>query len=90
MAAIRWTHWEDARNVYGVAPDGWARNPWDNTGVQYGLPGAARRHTSTAQEFLDLNARVGTWKEAQDMVQEGQPFLPTGGFDPWSVRATCA
>ena len=26
MAAIRWTHWEDARNVYGVAPDGWARN----------------------------------------------------------------
>ena len=20
------------------------------------------------------------------MVQEGQPFLPAGGFDPWSMR----
>ena len=37
MAAVKWTHWEDARNVYGVGPDGWARNPWDNVGVQYGL-----------------------------------------------------
>jgi Tannase-like family of unknown function (DUF6351) len=85
MAAIRWTHWEDARNVYGVAPDGWARNPWDNTGVQYGLQALRDGHLTPVQ-FLDLNARVGTWKEAQDMVQEGQPFLPTGGFDPWSSR----
>jgi hypothetical protein len=85
MAAIRWTHWDDARNVYGIAPDGWARNPWDNTGVQYGLQALRDGHISPA-EFLDLNAQVGTWKEAQAMVQEGQPFLPAGGFDPWSSR----
>jgi Tannase-like family of unknown function (DUF6351) len=85
MAAIRWTHWDDARNVYGVGPDGWARNPWDNIGVQYGLQALRDSHITPA-EFLDLNARVGTWKEAKDMMQEGQPFLPVGGFDPWSSR----
>jgi hypothetical protein len=85
MAAVKWTHWDDARNVYGVKPDGYARSPWDNVGVQYGLQ-ALRDGKLTPAEFLDLNAKVGTWKEAEDMVQEGQPFLPTGGFDPWSSR----
>ena len=73
------------RNVYGVRADGWARSPWDNVGVQYGLKALVDGHITPA-EFLDLNARVGTWKEQEDMVQEGQPFLPTGGFDPWSAR----
>ena len=53
--------------------------------MQYGLQALSDGHISP-QEFLDLNARVGTWKEAQDMVQEGQPFLPASGFDPWSSR----
>ena len=66
-------------------PDGWARNPWDNVGVQYGLQ-ALRAGRITPQEFLDLNARSAAWKEAQDMVQEGPPFLPGSGFDPWSAR----
>jgi hypothetical protein len=85
MAAVKWTHWDDARNVYGVLPTGYARDPWDNTGVQYGLQALRDGHI-TPPEFLDVNARVGSWKEPQDMVQEGQPFLPTGGFDPWSSR----
>jgi hypothetical protein len=85
MAAVKWTHWDDARNVYGVLPNGFARDPWDNTGVQYGLEALRDGHI-TPQEFLDLNAKVGSWKEPQDMVQEGQPFLQTGGFDPWSAR----
>jgi hypothetical protein len=85
MASVKWTHWDDLRNVYGVGPDGFARNPWDNVGVQYGLQALRDGHI-TPQEFLDLNARVGTWKEARDMVQEGQPFLPVGGFVPWSSR----
>ena len=32
-----WTHWDDLRNIYGVLPNGDARIPWDNVGVQYGL-----------------------------------------------------
>jgi hypothetical protein len=92
MAAVHWTHAEDLRNIYGVDPDGYARNTFDNVGVQYGLK-ALTDGNITSQEFLDLNARVGTWKEAKDMVQEAFPFpsppppLPPQrpGFDPWSA-----
>ena len=65
--------------------DGYARQTWDNVGVQYGLK-ALTDGNITPQEFLDLNARVGSWKDPGQMVQEGQPFLPVGGFDPWSSR----
>ncbi len=86
MAAVHWTHWEDLKNIYGVDPStGYARMTWDNVGVQYGLQALKDGHI-TPQEFLDVNAKVGSWKDPQNMVQEGQPFLPSGGFDPWSSR----
>jgi Tannase-like family of unknown function (DUF6351) len=85
MAAVKWTHFDDLRNIYGVGPNGYARQTGDNVGVQYGLQ-ALREGKITPAEFLDLNARVGSWKDPQDFVQEGQPFLPTGGWDPWSSR----
>src|SRR2546425_7577284 len=37
ILAIRWTHYDDLRNVYGVDSTGAARPTWDNVGVQYGL-----------------------------------------------------
>ncbi|MER6946283.1 DUF6351 family protein [Nonomuraea sp. NPDC000554] len=83
---VQWTHWDDLRNVYGVAPDGYARSTWDNVGVQYGLR-ALVDGVITPAEFLDVNARVGSWKEAADMVQEGCPFTECAtDFDPWSAR----
>jgi len=85
MAAVHWTHWEDVKNVYGVGPDGYARQTWDNVGVQYGLK-ALTDGRITPPEFLALNARVGSWTDPDEMVQEGEPFLPFGGFDPWSAR----
>jgi hypothetical protein len=85
MAAVHWTHWEDVKNIYGVGPDGYARQTWDNVGVQYGLK-TLKDGNITPQEFLDLNARVGSWKDPGQMVQEGRPFLPVGTFDPWSSR----
>jgi hypothetical protein len=86
MAATHWTHWEDLKNIYGVGDNGYARQTWDNVGVQYGLRALTDGHI-TPQEFLDLNARIGSWKDPQDIVQEGEPFLPVGGVpDPWSSR----
>ena len=90
MAAVKWTHWDDLRNVYGVGPNGYARVPSDNVGVQYGLR-AVKDGNVTPAEFLKLNATVGTWKETSDMVQEGCPFFPTFGcltppLDFWSRR----
>ena len=90
VAEIEWTHFGDMINVYGVADDGYARNPWDNVGVQYGL-GAVAVGDITPLEFLKLNAVVGGWKNEPDMVQEGSPFYPPGvidlsNWDPWSAR----
>ena len=42
---VEWTHWGDTRNIYGTGDDGFARVPWDNVGVQYGLQALRRgRH----------------------------------------------
>src|SRR5690606_15956859 len=67
---VDWTHWDDVRAAYGVDPStGFARVPWDNVGVQYGLRAVADG-TITPEEFLDLNARVGSWKEPGETVPE--------------------
>ncbi len=84
--ATQWTHYEDAKQIYGVDEDGYARRTWDNVGVQYGLT-ALYDGLISPQEFLDLNARAGSWKETRDIIQEGQPYLPDGeGFDIHSAR----
>ena len=97
IAAIRWTHWDDLRNIYGVDATGAARSTWDNVGVQYGLR-SLQEGNITLEEFLQLNWSVGGWKQPSEMVQEGFPFFGTssaeitkaltvpGYFDPWSRR----
>ena len=72
--STEWTHFADAINLYGVAADGFAANTWDNIGVQYGLS-ALTTGFLTVDEFLDLNANVGSWKNEPEMIQEGCPFL---------------
>ena len=64
----------DLVNIYGTDETGFARVPWDNVGVQYGLA-AVTSGTITPAQFLDLNANVGSWKRSADMVQEGCPFV---------------
>jgi hypothetical protein len=86
--SVDWTHAGDLVNIYGVDASGFARTPWGNAGVQYGLQ-ALTNSTITPAEFLDLNAQVGSWKKTEDIVVEGFPFV--GGFspaefDPWSAR----
>lgn len=89
QAAVAWTHWEDAVDVYGRDPQtGFARSTWDNVGVQYGLQALLDHHITPA-EFLDLNAQIGGWKQQQDMVQEGCPFIASAcpsDIDVWSAR----
>jgi hypothetical protein len=88
VEGVEWTHWADMVNVYGVDDYGFARVPWDNVGVQYGLQ-ALHDGVITPEEFLHLNANVGSWKESRDIVLEGFPFLGDdffGDFDPWSSR----
>jgi hypothetical protein len=85
---VEWTHAGDLVNIYGVDETGFARTPWGNAGVQYGLQALTNGVISPA-EFLDMNAQVGSWKRTEDIVPEGFPFAgdfsPTN-FDPWSAR----
>jgi hypothetical protein len=95
IAGIQWTHYDDLRNIYGVDAEGQPRTTWDNVGVQYGLKSLKLGHITPA-EFLDVNAKVGGWKQPKQMVQEGFPLLPgitpamviadPTLFDPWSRR----
>jgi len=90
IAAVHWTHFEDIVNIVGRRPDGYARNYWDNVGVQYGLQAVASGQV-TPDEFLWVNHSIGGWKDESQMVQEGCPFFPPGcsnpaNWDPWSQR----
>ncbi len=90
QASVEWTHFADAVNSYGLRPDGYARRTWDNVGVQYGLQAVADGSISP-EEFLHLNATVGSWKDQSEMVQEGCPFVEQlcedpEQIDPWSMR----
>jgi len=86
IATIEWTHFADIVNIVGRDTDGYARNYWDNVGVQYGLEAVATGKIFP-QEFLMLNAMIGGWKEERDMIQEGLPFFPYAtDWDPWSRR----
>jgi hypothetical protein len=90
LSGVRWTHWDDARDVYGVDEDGWARTTWDNVGVQYGKDAVANGGI-TPEEFLHLNAFIGGWRHPSEMVPAGCPFDPQrcetpAEFDPWSSR----
>ncbi|MBB5791619.1 DUF6351 family protein [Jiangella mangrovi] len=55
-------------NVYGTDPaTGFARRPLDNVGIQYGLT-TLNDGTITAEQFLDLNERVGGFDDDANVV----------------------
>lgn len=64
---VKWTHWNDLANIYGTGADGHAPSPIDNVGVQYGL-GALLKGQIGKDEFLRINACVGSWKEPSQFV----------------------
>ena len=74
LAAVKWTHWDDLRNVYGVDADGYAKVPWDNVGVQYGLEALNDGNIDPAEFLVELDRRE--LERLKDMVQEGCPFFP--------------
>lgn len=95
---VNWTHWGDLENIYGTDENGDAPSTWDNVGVQYGLQSLVAGDISLEQ-FLDINAKIGGWKQSYEMVPEGYPFSlwneiqhlvgpapDPADFDPWSIR----
>jgi Tannase-like family of unknown function (DUF6351) len=56
---VRCTYQDNLVNVFGIDPKtGFARNPFDNVGVQYGLH-ALNEGKISFEQFIEVNARVG-------------------------------
>ena len=67
-------------NVFGRDPaTGFARRPYDNAGVVYGL-GAFEDGAITAEQLIDLNAEIG------GLDEDGQPVPERTRADPEAVR----
>lgn len=84
---VKWTHWNDLGNIYPRDENGFAPNSWDNVGVQYGLESLVAGDLSV-QEFQQINACVGGWKQPQDMRSVNYPWdltAPMNTFDPWDA-----
>lgn len=64
-----WNHWQDNRDFYGTDAEGRGQVPTSNVGVQYGL-NAWKDGRITAQHFLDINRKVGSWKFQSEFRQE--------------------
>ncbi|MFV2057128.1 MAG: DUF6351 family protein [Thiohalomonadales bacterium] len=82
---VKWTHWNDLFEIYPVDANGYAANSWDNIGIQYGLL-ALRRGDISKQQFLDLNACVGGWKQPAEMRKGDYPWdqeASQNQFDTW-------
>lgn len=63
------TIFDVSANIYGRDPaTGFARRPFDNEGVQYGLA-ALNAGTITPAQFLELNANVGGYDQDGNYVQ---------------------
>src|SRR5262249_7967059 len=64
--------------VWGYRPDGFAKRPFDNVGVQYGL-GALAAGTITPEQFVDLNSKIGgvdidnQFQAARSVADPGSP-----------------
>lgn len=59
MIKPRCTYADNSINVFGIDPaTGFARIPWDNVGVQYGLK-ALNDGIITFDQFVELNTRIG-------------------------------
>ena len=87
---VQWSYFEDLKGFYGTDAHGYARIPWDNVGVQYGLR-ALQRGQIDAEQFLRLNARVGSWKPVAEMERERFWILRGASsdlqdFSPWSAH----
>ena len=67
---VRCTYQDALINVFGRDPvTGFARRPFDNVGVQYGL-GAFNKGAITFAQFLDVNERIGGFDINGNVVAE--------------------
>ncbi|MDM0117617.1 DUF6351 family protein [Variovorax sp. J22R133] len=87
FADVKWTHFNDLANIYGIDAQGFAPIPIDNVGVQYGLK-ALKDGAISTQEFLRINACAGSWKEQDQFLNWLLP--PTDPFDSRNMQRSAS
>jgi Tannase-like family of unknown function (DUF6351) len=87
---VRCTYQDNLVNVFGRDPNtGFARNPFDNVGVQYGLQ-ALNDGKISFEQFLDINARVGGFDLNGKIVaarMQGDPVALKRAYETGRVMA---
>jgi len=69
---IRCTYQDNMLHTFGVDPKtGFARSPWDNVGIQYGLK-ALNDGKITMDQFIDINTRIGGHDATGKIVAQRQ------------------
>ncbi len=69
---IRCTYQDNMRHTFGIDPKtGFARSPWDNVGIQYGLK-ALNDGKITMDQFIDINTRIGGHDASGKIVAQRQ------------------
>ncbi|WP_235423469.1 DUF6351 family protein [Pseudoalteromonas luteoviolacea] len=76
VTETNWSYWQDMSHIFGTDQFGYGLSTWDNVGVQYGL-NALKAKEISIDEFLHLNANIGSWKPQHQMQQE-EIVLPLG------------
>ena len=66
---VNWSYWQDMADIFGRDQQGFGLSTWDNVGVQYGL-NALKNEEISIDEFLDINAKIGSWKPQAKMEKE--------------------
>ncbi|KZN34093.1 DUF6351 family protein [Pseudoalteromonas luteoviolacea] len=67
--STHWSYWQDMSHVFGKDENAQGLSTWDNVGVQYGL-NALKNKLISVEEFLHINANIGSWKPQGEMRQE--------------------
>lgn len=81
----RCTYQDNLVNVFGIDPlTGYARRPFDNVGVQYGL-GALNAGAISYDQFLDVNARAGGQDINGNVMAARMAADPTGMSLAWKT-----
>ncbi|MGB0733642.1 MAG: DUF6351 family protein, partial [Pontibacterium sp.] len=81
----KWTHWDDAAELYGKDEQGYALRTYDNVGVQYGLV-ALKAGKLDIERFLSLNARIGGWLPPAQMKPYEPNNFPYYPFDVFALE----
>ena len=69
---VRCTYQDNMVHTFGIDPKtGFARSPWDNVGIQYGLQ-ALNDGKITMDQFLDINTRIGGHDATGKIVAQRQ------------------